>query len=314
MRRIMRAFKIAEISGVDRPAQAHARAAIMKRDITDVTKKTGGVFAIGKDNALLKKLGLLKGFGVNAANHSTALATSIKSIVEDQDAADKGALVDETIKQFSEAVADDLVKTLSEGNSDEPSDEDKMSAALAKALGLADTASVEDIVAAVAAKDAALAKATADADAVNKAAHEAALAKAAEEKAELAKRVAVLEGERELAKHEARAEEIGLPKAYGAFLMKARAGDADSAVKLEDTIKGLTEQVRTGKLFAELGDAKGGSTVEPYAEITAKAEELRKASPKAYATIEKAKAAVMADPANAELMVRYREERAAKVK
>jgi hypothetical protein len=40
-RRIMRAFKINEISGVDKPAQAHARAAIMKRDEPDVEGKPG---------------------------------------------------------------------------------------------------------------------------------------------------------------------------------------------------------------------------------------------------------------------------------
>jgi hypothetical protein len=40
-RRIMRALKILEVSGVDRPAQQHARAATMKRDEPDVEGKAG---------------------------------------------------------------------------------------------------------------------------------------------------------------------------------------------------------------------------------------------------------------------------------
>lgn len=301
MKRIMRSFKLNEISGVTVPAQAPALVAIMKRDAT--------VRAIGKDNALLKKLGLLKNFGVN----KNALADSIKSIVDDPEAADKGALVEETIKQFTEAVADDLEKTLAAQNADEPSAEDQMSAALAKSLGLPDTASVEEILAHVAATKADLAKAKADAEAVTKAAHDAELAKAAEANATMAKRLAALEGERELAKHEAKAEEIGLSKAHGEVLMKARANDVEAFGKLEAIIKGLNEQIRTGKVFAEFGDNQAGSlTDDPYAVITAKAVELQKANPKL--TIEKAKAAVIDDRANAELVKAYRADRAAKIK
>jgi len=291
MRRIMRSFKLDEISGVDRPAQAHARAAIMKRDITDVTKKpAAGLFAIGKDNDLLKKLGLLKGFGVN----TKTLATSLKSIVEDPDAADKGALVEETIKQFTEAVEGDLVKDLS-GLSDNTIVEDRMSPALAKALGLADTASEDEIVAAIAANKADLAKAKADADAIVKAAHDAEIAKAVAEKDALAKRLEVLEGERELASFAKKADEAGLPVSKADMLLRAYKGDKAALDEFVELYKAASKALDSSELLKEYGSAKAMPSDETTA-ITAKAAELRKADPSL--TEAQAFSRAYTDPAN----------------
>ena len=119
-----------------------------------------------------------------------------------------------------------------------------------------------------------------------------------------------IETERETERFEKRAVEIGMSKAQGELLMKAHKGDAAALKKLEDVLKGLHEQITTGKLFAEFGSANAGA-VDAYDEITAKAEVLRKAEPKL--TIEKAKAKVIEDPANADLMKRYREEQRQKI-
>ena len=292
MKRIMRAFKIHEISGVDKPAQAHARAAILKRHDMAATKGTSGLRAIGKDSALLKKLGLLKGFGVS----KTTLAESLKSIIEDEEVADKGAMIEETIKQFGEAVEDDITKTLAAQHADEPSDEDKMSAALiAKALGLAESASHEEIIAAVAAKDAAVAKATADAEAVAKSARDAELAKAAAEKEELAKRLAILEDERELAQFAKKATEIGLPEGKADVLRKARKGDAASVDEVFEMLKAAHSALEQGEVFKEYGSAQPSSGDEMDA-LNAKAAELRKANPEL--TQDQAFARAYSDPAN----------------
>jgi hypothetical protein len=50
-----------------------------------------------------------------------------------------------------------------------------------------------------------------------------------------------------------RATDLGLSAADGDTMRKAYAGDAVAVTKLEQLIKGLTEQVRVGKLFSEFG-------------------------------------------------------------
>jgi len=276
-----------------------------------------------------KALAFAKSFGKSRAD----LAESIQSIVDDDTVTDKAPLIEKTLAQFGEHVE----KTLS-GDPDPPS-EDEMSPALKKALGLPETATEAEALAAVAKRDLELAILKADMTAPERALHDAlpeadrgafrALDKAARaaeiakrapappaadplvakmqtELADLQKRNASLEHERDLAKFSKRATEIGLTEAQGELLMKAHAGDKDALTKLENAIKGLHEQIATGKLFTEFGSGQGAS-VDAYAEITAKAIELRKADPKL--TIEKAKAKVIEDPANRDLVKRYNEER-----
>lgn len=271
-----------------------------------------------------------------------ALSESVKSIVDDDSVADKAAAIDETIKQFSEHVADELEKSLSGEDPGELSHEGIMSKAITKALGLADTASETVILEALAKRDAEfeLLKAAMSDD--EKTFHDALKAdddkkafrgmsrderkakmakrdddlpphikKALDDAEETKKRLAVLESKDELVTFQKRAVEIGLTEAQGELLQKAHKGDKDALKKLENCIKGLNEQISTGKIFDEFGTSQGGNADDPYAEITAKAEALRKAEPKL--TIEKAKARVIEDPANADLIKRYNTEQRRKL-
>lgn len=122
-----------------------------------------------------------------------------------------------------------------------------------------------------------------------------ALADAAADRVKLAK---LLEKD-EITTFGKRAVSIGLPEEYGDTLRKAYSGDATAISKIEQTIKGLTEQVKTGKIFEEFGTAKGAtSTAED--QIMAKAEELRKVNPKL--SQQQAYTKVYTDPANRELV------------
>lgn len=303
-----------------------------------------------EDTMIGKALSFFKSFG----RATDSLSESVKSIVDDPSVADRGALIDETIKQFSEHVEETLEKTLSGGEPGELSQDETMSAALKKALGLADTATEADLLSAVAKKDEELKKRGADLAQRNT---ELDIAKAAmsddeskyhdslnsddekkkfrgmtrAERAKEMKKVeaplpdhivkaladvealkksnADLQRDRDIAIFSKRASDIGLGEAHGELLMKAHAGDKAAVAKLEDAIKGLNEQIATGKLFSEFGTSAGGA-VDAVAEVTAKAEEIRKADPKL--TIEKARAKVVEDPANRELVKRYNSERAAK--
>lgn len=135
------------------------------------------------------------------------------------------------------------------------------------------------------------------------------VAKALAENDELKKRLAVLEADKELLSFRKRAVDIGFTEAQGEMLMKAHHGDADALKKLESAIKGLNEQIATGKVFEEFGTAHGADG-NAYGEITAKAEEVRKTNPKL--SIAKARAMVIEDPANADLVKRYNAEQLAK--
>lgn len=286
---------------------------------------------------LSKFVDLLKSFG----RATGALTESVKSIVEDDAVADKDAAIDETIKQFSEHVEDELEKTLSEDDSGNPSGDDDMDK-IRKALGLADTASETEVLEAIAKRDAEAEILKASMSDEEKSHHDSLksddekkaframsrdqrkakmakrdedlpphIKKALDDAEETKKRLAVLETKDELVTFQKRAVEIGLSEAQGELLQKAHKGDKDALKKLENCIKGLNEQIATGKIFDEFGSSQEGTADDPYAEITAKAEALRKAEPKL--TIEKAKARVIEDPANAELIKRYNTEQRRKL-
>jgi hypothetical protein len=277
-----------------------------------------------------------------ALDHANgALSESIKSILGDDAVTDKDAAIDQTIKQFSEHVEGELEKSLSGDGPGNPSGDDDMDK-IKKALGLADTASEADVLAAIAKRDAdaEILKASMSDD--EKSHHDALksdddkkafrgmsrdqrkakmtkrdddlpphIKKALDDAEELRKRMAVLEAKDELVTFQKRATEIGLTEAQGELLQKAHKGDKDALKSIENCIKGLNEQIATGKIFSEFGSSQGGNADDPYAEITAKAEVLRKAEPKL--TIEKAKARVIEDPANAELIKRYNTEQRRKL-
>jgi hypothetical protein len=107
-----------------------------------------------------------------------------------------------------------------------------------------------------------------------------------------------------------KASDLGMPEVFGETLRKAYKGDAAAIKKLEEAIKGLGEQVRTGKVFAEFGTTLPGADATAAAEMTAKAAELRKANPKLSEASAFTKA--YTDPANIELKRRYDAEEAKK--
>jgi hypothetical protein len=291
-----------------------------------------------EDTALSKFIDLFKSFG----RATSALSESVKSIVDDKEVANKADLIDETIKQFSEHVEDELEKTLSGDEPGAENGEDAMSPELKKALGLADAATEADAIAAIAKRDLDLEIAKAGMTADEMSHHDALksdddkkafralsredrkarmvkrvddlpahVVKALQDAEETKKRLAVLEAKDELVTFQKRAVEIGLTEGQGELLMKAHKGDKEALTKIENAIKGLNEQIATGKLFTEFGSAQGGNADDPYAEITAKAEVLKKANPKL--TIEKAKAQVIEDPANRDLVKRYQDQHRAKI-
>jgi hypothetical protein len=105
-----------------------------------------------------------------------------------------------------------------------------------------------------------------------------------------------------------RATDLGLPAEHGEVMRKAYAGDKDSIVKHELLIKGLREQVDTGALFKEFGGGGPQTAVNAYAEIRAKAEELKKSAAGKDLSIHQCVNKVMSDPANAELVARNKTE------
>jgi hypothetical protein len=215
-RRIMRRFKLAEVSAVDKPAQEHALALIFKRrdagepywkreftaeqrreaassgaaepdgsyPIHNASDLHNAMQAIGRSknpaktrahirararalgltselsdafkrsddmtDAATKVMGLF--LGERLAKARDAFLASVKSILGD-DKANKDELVDKTVDQFVDHVADlsaDSIKALSGGDPDDTPSEDEMNvAAMKKVLGLADNATEQDVIAAV---------------------------------------------------------------------------------------------------------------------------------------------------------------------
>lgn len=137
------------------------------------------------------------------------------------------------------------------------------------------------------------------------------LAKALSENDEMRKRLAVLEDKDTAAQFEKRAEGLGLKKEHGAIMRKAYSGDAEAQKQLDALLKGLAEQVRTGKVFEEFGSSQGGAAAKSaYDELVGKAQELRKTETEL--TKEQAFDRVYNDPANADLAKRHRDEEARK--
>jgi hypothetical protein len=112
----------------------------------------------------------------------------------------------------------------------------------------------------------------------------------------------------EIATFAKRAVGLGLPEAAGAVLRKAYSGDAEGIKKLEEMLKGLSEQVRTGKVFEEFGKSGAGAAgVTAYDELLAKAAEYRESQTKLGKKCSEAQAfaKVYVDPANADLKKRH---------
>lgn len=105
----------------------------------------------------------------------------------------------------------------------------------------------------------------------------------------------------EVATFAKRAEGLGLAPAHGEILRKAYAGDAEAIKKLEQLMKGLAEQVRTGKVFSEFGSAGGGdASATAYERLQKLAADHRDAMVKIgkKCSPEQAFVKVYTDPAN----------------
>jgi hypothetical protein len=112
--------------------------------------------------------------------------------------------------------------------------------------------------------------------------------------------------DRDVQKYAKKAVEIGLQEIHGEVLRKAYKGDEKAIGKLEELFKGLTEQVRTGKLFSEFGthNARPASAAD---EMNAKVDELVADTRKAGKSITKERAFVeiYENSANADLKKRF---------
>lgn len=139
----------------------------------------------------------------------------------------------------------------------------------------------------------------------------------ATENDDLKKRLGVIEERETKAEFAKRAVGLGLQEADGEIMRKAYAGDkaaqADLDKRIGEITKAAEEIARTAGVFKEFGQAgggRGGATAE--GEIKAKAEEYRKSADGAKLSYQQAYARVMADPANADLAKRVRDEEIAK--
>ena len=115
--------------------------------------------------------------------------------------------------------------------------------------------------------------------------------------------------ERDVVSFGKRAVGLGIEESHGETLRKAYQGDAAAIGKLETLIKGMAEQIRTGKVFEEFGSAQKGAAATAKGEMQAKVDEMRKANPK----LSQAQAfdKVYTDRANVDLKKRFDAEDAA---
>lgn len=94
---------------------------------------------------------------------------------------------------------------------------------------------------------------------------------------------------------------------HAAILHKLAKADKPAAEKMEATLKGLAEQVKTGKVFEEFGTKQQTQGTAKGA-IDARVAEMRKSDAKLTSDRAIAKIAESRDPADQELWKRYREE------
>lgn len=105
-----------------------------------------------------------------------------------------------------------------------------------------------------------------------------------------------------------RAVDVGQPEAFGVTLRKAYSGDVAAQAEVEKAMLALKKQADAGGVFTEIGK-RGGNGGTAYQELIAKRDELRKADPKLKEAAAFSK--VYTDPANAEIVKRYKAETAA---
>jgi hypothetical protein len=83
--------------------------------------------------------------------------------------------------------------------------------------------------------------------------------------------------ERESQAYAKEATSLGLEEVHGETLRKAFSGDKAGVAELKKLMKGMSEQIRTGKVFAEFGSSRNGNGSDTAAdEIKLAAEDYRK--------------------------------------
>lgn len=317
MKRIMRAFKMNEISAVDRPAQAHAKVVLMKRDFSASERrsdaKSGAAMPDGSfpiENAEdLANARRLAGKAKDPAAARAHIARRAKALGLSKLETE---MTDEEInKVVAEAVAEakkefDAVKKRA----------DDAEAALAKAkvdLIKANMTEAEreyydkaaddekDDFAGMSAEDRKKKMKKSADDAIPEYVRKQLL-----EAEEIKKDLAALKEDKAVASFAKRAIELGL-EGHGETLRKAYGGNAEAIVKLESILKGLAEQVRTGKIFAEFGSNQSGNGATAEDDMKAAAAAYREGQIKIgkKCSPEQAFTHVYTDPAHAELKKRY---------
>lgn len=320
MARILRDLKIDEVSGVDKGAGRGVKIMLMKRDATgegeemtadDIVEATG------------------------------ALAKSLCSILADDEVTDPQAAIKKSISQFQSHIAGNAPEHMENAMTPEEitklvgdaikKETDPLKAELAKRDeeikllkmspkhkahfdGLSDDAKKKFQAMSDDEKDTACKKNDdTAADPVAKKIEDA--TKPLLQKAEqLEKRVAEYELKDQRAIFAKRAVDAGLKEEDGEIMRKAFSGDPDAQVALlkrqTETMNALKEQAKSGKLFSEFGKQGGGSATA-YGELQAKAQELRKSDGK----LSEAQAFTKAytDPANREIVERYKDEQVKKI-
>jgi hypothetical protein len=352
-RRILSKIRVFELSAVDRPAQAHAKSVIMKRASGPelIAKWLNGQEDIYEDADAIAAVNYFdkRFFSAEARRRDAKSGIAMKDgsfpIANEEDLRNAERLAGHA-KDPAAARAHIRSRAKALGLSTHM-EKNEMNA-IAKALGLAETATEAEVTAAIAklaetgkeveTLKAELAKKEKDSKAENERgdtesekddkdgteanpdkqeATPPKLKKALEEAEELkkrnedmAKRLAVLEDEREQAAFAKRAVALGLPEAHGEVIRKAYAGDTKAITELEGIIKGLTAQVETGKLFAEFGTSKGADATTAESMLKAKADEYQKSQQALGKKCSSAQAwtAIYTSPENADLKKRYDDE------
>lgn len=318
---------IEEVSSVDRGAGEGVKVLLMKRD--DQEDDVIDLAAIRAALALAKK-------DPNIDAEVKKLRDTIAAIQSDAKITDKDAAAALAVKQFKDAVGidpDKTEKTMTEAEIQKKIDE-AVTAAVKK---VTDDSSVKiaklELDAAFAKMPAAhqeFAKAMSEDDkkkfvgkpdaerekeveeAKKRAAGDPVVKALQATNEELTKRLAVLEGDKTAADFAKRATDLGLPAAHGEVMRKAYGGDAEAQKKHDELLKGMAEQIRTGKVFVELGNNRSGNGAgTAYDALMAKAQELRKTETKL--TIEQAFAKVYEDSANSDLVQKHKSEEAIRV-
>lgn len=136
------------------------------------------------------------------------------------------------------------------------------------------------------------------------------------ENTELKKRLNEADARNAVADFAKKARDLGLPEAHGEVMRKAYSGDAEAQKAHEAMLKGIANQAATGEIFKEFGQGGGGegTGVMAYDLIKQKAEELRKTEAGKNLTSHQARAKVLEDPMNKELVDRHKVEERARQK